>query len=690
MFPRRCEWVMTDKQLLNQAFDAHKQGNVALAEECYRALLAAGHQHESVVNNLAAICIDKQSYDEAIHLLKTHPNQQTSALINASLGAAYKYQGDLERASQFAKRSLEIDPNQPDTWNNLGSSLRGLGRWEEAVLALNEACSRRPNFALGLYNLGNAYLEKRDLKNAIHYYNRAIDADPKYANVYVNRGNCYRELRDYREAEKAYKKAYELDPSLIETQFNLGVIFMEESRFTEAISCFSQTLPTELYGVQSLPHLIGATQKICDWKYHDQLKKMAIEAVKSGGFTQCPAFNLISIIDEPEIILSANQQYTSSYINPPNASVGKIEDSSHKIKIAYFSNDIHDHATGYLIAELFELHNKDMFDITLISYGPDVKSSNLRERIKNSGIQFVEASMWSDPKVIDYIKNQQIQILIDLKGYTAGCRPQILANRPAPIQIQYLGYPATMGAAFVDYFIGDHIASPQNLDQFFSETVVRLPNCYQINDSKRAICRDKITRADAGLPENTTIFASFNSSYKITPEIWTVWMSILKATDQSVIWLLADNDWAKINLTSHAERLGVDPSRLIFGEKLPNEKHLQRLQLADLALDTFPCCGHTTTSDALFAGLPVLTLRGQSFHSRVSASLLNAQGLDFLITESLGDYATTAIALTCNREQISKIKDETLRAKKTGMLFNTPVWVNNFEHALTAIVERHT
>ena len=677
---------MNDKQLLNQAFDAHKQGDSVLAEKLYSKLIASSIPHESVYNNLAAIYIDKGSFDRAIQLLLSYPDHERSALINSSLAATYKYKADLKNAVFFAQRSLTLDPEQPDTWNNLGSSLRGLGQWDEAILALNEATARRPKFSLALYNLGNAYLEKRDLTNAIHYYNRAIDADEKYANAYVNRGNCYRELRNYKEAEADYIQGYQLDPRLIETQFNLGVIYMEENRFTDAISCFSKTLTTEQHGTQSLPHLIGATQKICDWKHHKTLKHMATGAVNEERFTQCPAFNLISILDDPELIYKANVQYTSSYINPPKLAKGKLGFQGLPIKLTYFSNDIHDHATGYLIAELFELHDKQLFDVTLISYGPDVKTSQIRDRIKSSGVHFIEASMWSDPKIIEFIKQSKSDILIDLKGYTAGCRPQVLAARSAPVQIQYLGYPATMGAEFVDYFIGDHVASPPAIAPYFSEKIVRLPGCYQINDTKRHISEDTLTRADCGLPDDAVIFASFNSSYKITPELWAVWMSILKAVDNSVLWLLADNEWAKLNLMSEAENHDVAPSRLIFGEKLSNADHLNRLKLADLALDTYPCCGHTTTSDALFAGLPVLTLRGKSFHSRVSASLLTVQGLDFLITDSLGGYATTAIALTASQATLKEIKNETIKAKKTGALFNTPLWVKEYENALINVL----
>lgn len=678
---------MNHKQILNQAFSHHRNGRTEAAETAYRQLLKAGFKHEAVINNLSAILTERQQYDDAIKMICDYPETESSAVLQSTLAAVYKFKGDLDQSVIHAQKALEIDPAQPDTWNNLGSSLRSLGKWDEAILALNEAVGLKGQFTLALYNLGNAYLEKRDLKNAIHYYDRAIDSDPSYASSHVNKGNCYRELRNFQEAEKSYIRAFELDNSLIETQFNLGVIYMEQSRFTDAIECFSKTITTTAYGTQSIPHLIGATQKICDWTHTETLRKMAIEAIDENKYHQCPPFNLISILDDPRLMRLANEQYTSTHIKPPSIVAPPTPLVKGKIKIAYFSADIHEHATGYLIAELFELHDFSKFEILLISYGPNSSNSKIRHRIQRSKVKFVDASLWSDPTIIEFIKTEETHVLIDLKGYTAGCRPQVLAARPAPIQIQYLGYPATMGASFIDYFIGDQITTPADFDQWFSEKILRHPNCYQINDSKREIAATEISRESEGLPENAVIFASFNSSYKITPALWAIWMSILKVVPNSVLWLLGDNDWAKLNLVQKVKEAGLDEGRLLFAEKKPQAEHLERLRLADLALDTFPCCGHTTTSDALYAGLPVLTLAGNSFHSRVSASLLSAQGLDELITHSISEYATTAVTITSSRESIENLKDKILRSKKTGVLFNTPEWVKHYEEMLVSLIK---
>ena len=678
--------MIDSKQVLSQAFEAHKKNDIDTAKHLYEKLLESGFHHDSVINNLAAIYTENGQFDLAISILNSSEKINSSALLQSGLAAAYKLSGDLEKSIEHATMSLEIDPDQPDTWNNLGSSLRNVGRWDEAILALNEASARRPNFSLALFNLGNAYLEKRDLITAIHYYNRAIDANPEYANAYVNLGNCYRELRDYSKAEDAYNKAFSLDGALFETQFNIGIICIEQNRFTDAIHYFSNTLISEKFRSQTIPHLIGATQKIGEWNHTDLLIDLAVKAIREGSFIQCPPFNLISLVDDPELMFAANKLYTQTYIKPPEITPPSRLVQSRKIKLAYFSNDIHDHATGYLIAELFELHNFDLFEIALISYGPNTKKSTIRERIINSNVFFVEASLWSDPQIIDWISSNEIQILIDLKGYTSGCRPQVLAQRPAPIQIQYLGYPSTMGAEFIDYFIGDHETLPVGIEKYFSEQLIRLPGCYQVNDSKREISKHVYTREEFGLPENAVVFASFNSSYKITKEMWQIWMSILAACPNSVLWLLADNEWISQNLVSNAINLGIDERRLVFAEKLSNPEHLSRLSLADLCLDTYPCCGHTTTSDALFAGLPVITLEGRSFHSRVSASLLKAQGLDHLVTKTIGEYATTAVTYASNQETLDTLKQECIHAKTNGVLYNTPLWVRNFENALIEVL----
>ena len=669
------------KQILNQAFTAHRNGRINQAESLYLRLIKGGFRHEAVLNNLAAIWTDRGEYDKAIELLLTHHDIESSAQIQSTLSSVFKYKGELEQSVKHARNALALNPDLPDTWNNLGSSLRALGRWEEGVTALNEAISREPKFALALYNLGNAYLDKRSLQAAVNSYKRAIEANPDYSFAYLNLGNCYRELRQYAEAEGSYIKAQELNPSLVEATFNLGIIYMEKSQFPDAISCFSKTLSDDSYHIKTLPHLIGATQKISDWTYTQQLKQMAEVSIKEGKYEEAPPFNLISIFDDPALIFRANQQYTKTHIKPPLAHP-PLKTNDAPLRVAYFSNDIHNHATGYLIAELFELHDSESFDITLISYGPDSKSSEIRERIRSSNIRFIEASLWSNPQIIEFIRNENIQILIDLKGYTAGCRPQVMAARAAPIQIQYLGYPATMGCDFIDYFIGDEITLPEGIDQYFSEQLIRMPHCYQINDSKRKISATTISRIDEGLPEDQFVFTSFNSTYKISQDLWNVWMAILKACDNSVLWMIGDNEWAQLNLIENAQEQGVDPTRIIFAKKKPQDAHLARLPLGDLALDTYPCCGHTTTSDALYAGLPVLTLLGNSFHSRVSASLLAAQGLDELITQSIGEYATNAVAIASSPEHIQNLKNKTLGAKKTGALFNTPAWVKEFERIL--------
>ena len=670
-------------QQLNHAIDLHRNGNVAKAGPIYAELIQKGANHPAPYNNLAAILIDQGDIEAGINILQDAPMLETSALLSATLGSAFRMSGQNEKAILYLKKAVALDPSLHESWNSLGSTLRAHGHWNEAVEALKRAITIKPHFTLALYNLANAYLESRDLNEAISYYKQSIESDPGYVNNFVNLGNAYRELRMFLEAENCYKQALELDPNLLETTFNLGVVLFERQQFPAAIECFSKTITDEVLGVQTLPHLIGATQKIAEWKYSNILKTLAEEAIRNEQYRDCPPFNLISILDDPELILKANQQYTSSHIQPKiqPSQMLKNDYSEERIQIAYLSNDFHDHATSYLIAGLFELHDKSTFEITILSFGPDDPNSLMRNRIKQSGCHFIDISMWNNEKVIEWIRNNQVRVLIDLKGYTAGCRPQILANKPAPVQIQYLGYPSTMGAEFIDYFIGDDVSTPPSLDSFFSEKIIRVPNCYQVNDYKRII-GSAPSRESEGLPSDGFVFASFNSIYKITPEIWTIWMSILKSCPTSVLWLLEDNEWGKLNLLDNARSLGIEANRIIWGKRKKYYNHLTRLQLADLALDTFPCNGHTTTSDALFAGVPVLTLIGKSFHSRVSASLLSAAGLQQLITPTIGSYALTAVNIAANKAVHSELLERLKIAKNQSPLFSTKEWTTNFESEL--------
>jgi predicted O-linked N-acetylglucosamine transferase (SPINDLY family) len=357
-----------------------------------------------------------------------------------------------------------------------------------------------------------------------------------------------------------------------------------------------------------------------------------------------------------------------------------------KIRIGYFSADFHEHATMYLMAQLFEMHDKSKFELIAFSFGPD-RQDSMRERAVAAFNQFYDVRDKTDQEIAQFSRDLGVDIAVDLKGFTLDSRTGIFSYRAAPIQISYLGYPGTMGAEFIDYIIADHIIIPQHLQDKYSEKVLYLPDCYQVNDQTREIADTKYSRESLGLPSTSFIYCSFNANYKITPTVFDAWMRILKSVDESILWLFEDNAKSALNLKNEAEKRGVNPDRIYFAKRVPLSEHLARQKVADLFLDTWPCNAHTTTSDALWAGLPVLTFPGESFASRVAASLVNAVGLTELIAGSEKQYEELAIELAKDSEKLNHYKKTLLLNLDSSPLFDTNKFTINLENLYIQLIK---
>ena len=428
--------------------------------------------------------------------------------------------------------------------------------------------------------------------------------------------------------------------------------------------------------------------RVCSWSgFERSLENIAHRILANEKATTplpllCITDNALLHQKSSEIYIQSNYAF--------NSVLGPIQKRSgdQKIRIAYFSADFHNHATGYLMAELFELHDKNQFELVGFSFGP-IASDEMRQRIEKSFDQFIEVGNQSDMEIAQLSRDLNIDIAVDLKGFTQDSRTGIFANRAAPIQVNYLGYPGTMGADYMDYIIADKTLIPEGTQQAYSEKIAYLSNSYQVNDRKRFISDRQFTRQELGLPENGFVFCCFNNNFKILPATFAGWMRILKALEGSVLWLFQDNPWAVENLKQEALNHGVDPSRLVFAERMPLSEHLARHRQADLFLDTFPYNAHTTTSDALWTGLPVLTLMGNSFASRVAASLLNAIGLPELISNSQEEYEALAIELASNPQKLIALKQKLASNRLTTPLFDTPQFTKGLEQAYIQMYERY-
>ena len=553
-----------------------------------------------------------------------------------------------------ADQSIQLKPNYAEAWGNRGNALQDLKRYEEALASHERALELKPNYAEGWSNKGAVLNELKRFDEAIAHYDKALSLKPDYLEAWSNKAATLNQIKRYDEAITHYDRALSLKSDI------------------DWIS----------------GDLLHTKMKICSWSgLTESLEDISKKVVANEKVIK--PFPLLALNDDSLFHKKSSEIYIQS-IYPFNPVLGPIlkRPESPKIRVGYFSADFHNHATGYLMAELFELHDKSQFELVGFSFGP-IANDEMRQRLEKSFDQFIEVGNKSDMEITQLGRNLNIDIAVDLKGITQESRTGIFAHRAAPIQVNYLGYPGTMGTDYIDYIIADKTLISPEVQSCYSEKIIYLPNSYQVNDRKRLISDRQFTRQELGLPESSFVFCCFNNNYKILPATFEGWMQILKVVEGSVLWLFNDNSWAVENLKKEAEKQGIAPDRLVFAELLPLPEHLARHRQADLFLDTFPYNAHTTTSDALWAGLPVLTLMGRSFASRVAASLLNAVGLPELITSTQEEYEALAIELARNPKKLADIKLKLARNRLTTPLFDTPLFTKNLEVAYIKMMKRY-
>ena len=613
-------------------------------------------------------------------------NPEIGSLLNQALDALRN--ADLETAERYLNQALVLESNNPHTLRLLGVVAAQKNEYEKAITLFLASIQAFPENAVTHSNLGNVYTRLRQFDRALSAYEQAALLDPEDPETWSNTGIVFFELKRFEEAVALYDKALSLDPHYAEALCNKGNGLNELKRYEEAIACYEKALSINP-NIDWAPGVwMYLKLKISAWE-NLEANNQVLQAKIAAGEKIIQPFPLLALSDDPLLHRQASAIF-AYYQYPANHALGPIAKypQGNKIRIGYFSADFHNHATGYLMAELIELHDKQQFECIGISFGP-WHQDQMQLRLKQSFDQLIDASALSDIQIAQLARELKIDIAIDLKGYTQHCRTGIFAYRAAPIQVSYLGYPGTMAADYMDYLIADKVLIPQSSQSAYSEKIVYLPNSYQANDRKRVISDIGFSKAQLGLPEQGFVFCSFNNNFKILPATFESWMRILKAVEGSVLWLFEDNETAATNLRQAAEKHGINPSRLIFAKGVPLTEHLARHRLADLFLDTFPCNAHTTASDALWAGLPVLTLMGQSFASRVAASLLSAMHLPELITTSLPDYEALAIELAQNRQKLAVLKQKLATNRLTTPLFDTPQFTKGLEQAYIQMYERY-
>ncbi len=664
------------------------QGNHQAAVASYNLALKINPNDVETLINKGSILNETKNYVLALDVL------EKALQIRSDIPEAWSNRGialnnlnlHYEAISSYTE-AIRLNPNYPEAWSNKSVPLGKIKLYQEALCACDTAINLRPDYAQAWYNRGNIFYELMQFHKAITNFNKAIQLKPDYYQAWSNKGISLHELRHYSEAVTCFDEALSLKRDYAEAWSNKGAIFNEIKLYDHAIICYENALRIKpdidwIYG-----DLLNLKLKICNWvELINELDILSQKIIKHQAVVT--PFVLLALIDDPLLQKKLCEFYVKKKY-PIDISLGPINKHkpSEKIRLGYFSADFRNHAVSILAAELFELHDKEKFEIYAFSYGIDDQSP-MRSRLTGAFTQFIDLQTKSDQEIAELARNLEIDIAIDLGGHADGGRIGIFAYRAAPIQLSYIGYLGTMGAEYYDYLLADKIIIPNGSEHFYTEKIIYLPS-YQVNDRKRSISNRQFTRQELGLPENSFVFCCFNSNFKILPTCFDSWMRILGAVEGSVLFLCADNDWSKANLIHEAKSRGIDSSKLVFGERIPKEEYLARYQVCDLFLDTFPYNAGTTASDALWTGLPVITLMGKSFASRVAASLINVIGLPELITNNREEYETLAIELAKSPEQLVSIKQKLVNNRLTTPLFDTPVFTKNLETAFEKMYERH-
>ena len=595
-----------------------------------------------------------------------------------NLGNTLKKQNKINEALEKYFKCLSIKPDYSEAYNNIAIIFKEQKKYEEAILYYNKAIALKPNYDAAISNLGELFLKKNELEKAIEYLNKAISINPNLSEAYNNLGNVFYKKGEYGKAINFYNKALSINPISHQFNDNIGDAFKKKGNLFKAIKYYEKVLSIMPNLERVRAKKLHLQASISDWKL---IKQDSIFFDKLGATNQSiTPFSLLSLEDSPKRHKKRSVIYSKNkFLQKPLPFDFKIREIDEPIRIGYFSSDFKEHPVAYLIAKVIEKHNKGQFQVYGYSIRETEKDSLYKRLVKSFDV-FKDLSHLSDKEAALLARKDGIDIAIDLNGYTQNSRTGIFAYRIAPIQINYLGYPGTLGTDFMDYIIADNNLIPETSQDFYSEKPIYLPNTYMPTDNTREISNKTITRKEMLLPEDSFVFCCFNNNYKITSDEFDIWMRLLGKVKGSVLWLRKSNEWSEANFRLEAKKRNIGSSKIIFAERMPTEEHLARYKLADLFVDTFNFNAHTTACEALWAGLPVVTKIGNGFAARVAGSLLHVIDCPELITKTKEEYEALILELATNSEKLSKIKEKVLSNRMSKPLFNTELYTENLEN----------
>ena len=639
--------------MLSSGWEALERDQFADAEAVARLALECAPTDSEALYLLGSALLFQERFQEALGPLSEAAKSLNRRGVRHRLGYCYLAVGDLAAAEAALREEVRDHPDVLTAHNALGVALARQGKHAEALAVFQQVLLRKPQSEEANNNVANVLSELGRDGEALPYLQSVVRLNPKHADA----------------------------------QYNLGTVLHSLGRHEEAIEAFENALRGAPGNSYALGYLTWNELAICRWRELPARIEALRRQIGEKAVAAAPFVVVALPVTPAEQRICAELHVRNTLPQVPAALWQGTRQRRGRLRIAYLSADFHEHATAYLAVRLFELHDRAQFETLGVSYGKP-EASPMRRRLERAFDAFVDVRTQSDREIAALLREREIDVAVDLKGHTTGARLGILAYRPAPVQVTYLGFPATTGAPFIDYVLADRFVIPEEERGAYTESVVYLPDCYQVNDSTRTIADGQTDRAALGLPPHGFVFCCFNNSYKITPAVFAVWMRLLAAIPGSVLWLLADNGNAVRNLRDAAASSGIDSRRLVFAPRVPHGEHLGRQRMADLFLDTGPCNAHTTASDALWAGLPMLTVTGSTFAGRVAGSLLQAIGLPELVCASLEEYEGLALRLARDPVLLSNYRRRLHHNRDTFPLFDTDRFRRHVESAYRTMWDR--
>lgn len=664
-----------------------EHGHPEAAALDYETALSNGQKTDALYFNYGKSLVQLSRLDEAKNAFKKSLELNQDAFDPFfALGTIGLEEKNYVESIKYFTLALSKNKNHIDSLNNRAIVYKSLNDFHSALNDYEQILKIDPDNVRALQNTAVTCLDIKDFQKALETIEKAISISPSTIDPYLIKGHILADKGDYNQAIATYEIAHTKDPSNPAPDLQLGNLYRLTRNYDKAIEFYSAALNKGSDDRYLRGDLVFTKLQTCDWRGIEKEIEALITDTQTKKASISP-FIFLTFCDRADKQKIVAENYAADFFSQ-KFDIDPIEqyEDHKKIRIGYYSADFNDHATMHLMASLFELHDRSRFELYAFSFGPK-KHDKMRKRAEDAFDYFIDVNDLSDKAIALLSRYYEIDIAVDIKGYTTHSRPNIFSYRAAPIQINYLGFPGTMGAPFIDYIIADETIIPLESEINYTEKVIRLNHCYQVNDQKRPSLITQFRRSELGLPDDRFVFCSFNNNYKILPQTLDAWAKILSEVPNSVFWILADNKTAEKNIAIEFSKRGIMSERLIFAGRIPSDLHLARQVCADLFLDTYPCAAHTTASDAVFAGLPILTVAGETFASRVAASILYTVGLPELITKNFDEYIQRAIFLGNNPSECRNLSNYLNKTVRYSTLFNTESTVKDLEQIFIKILD---